>query len=178
MLGAPGNEAKTAGPRRGCAAAPRPAEASLRAFAAMLQWIAVVIIVGIYYFRDPLRPLPGPILYRLSKWRLALDDFRALRTRTIHALHAKYGPVVRTGPSEVSFASLSALRQIYGAGSGFERSTFYRIFDVYGRKNLFTFASAEDHGRRKKTLHHAYSKTVILNSSTITSHVEEFLQLV
>ena len=144
----------------------------------MLQWIALGIIIGIYYFRDPLRPLPGPVLYRLSKWRLAIDDFLASRTRTIHALHAKYGRVVRIGPSEVSFASLSALRQIYGAGSGFERSNFYSMFDVYGRKNLFTFASAEEHGRRKKMLHHAYSKSVILNNSIITSHVEEFLQLV
>jgi cytochrome P450 len=136
------------------------------------------MIIVIYWFRDPLRPLPGPKLYRLTKWRLALDDFRASRTRTIHALHAKYGPAVRIGPSEVSFASLSAVRQIYGAGSGFERSVFYSMFDVYGRQNLFTFASAEDHRRRKKMLHHAYSKSVILNNSTITSHVGEFLKLV
>src|SRR5277367_3515915 len=144
----------------------------------MLQWIALAMIIGIYWFRDPLRPLPGPKLYRLTKWRLALDDFRASRTRTIHALHAKYGPAVRIGPSEVSFASLLAVRQIYGAGSGFERSVFYSMFDVYGRQNLFTFASAEDHRRRKKMLHHAYSKSVILNNSTITSHVGEFLKLV
>lgn len=143
----------------------------------MLQWITLVILFGIYYFRDPLRPVPGPILYRLSKWRLALDDYRASRTRTIHKLHAKYGPVLRIGPSEVSFASLSALRQIYGAGSGFERSEFYSMFDVYGRKNLFTFASAEDHGRRKKMLHHAYSKSVILNTLTVTPQIQQFLQL-
>src|SRR5208282_4172798 len=104
----------------------------------------ITIGTAIYrYLTDTLRPIPGPKLYRFSKWRLAIDDFCACRTRTIHLLHAEYGPVVRVGPSEVSFASLSVLRQIYGAGSGFERTDFYRMFDVYGRQNLFTFASAE-----------------------------------
>lgn len=153
-------------------------------FRVMLQFLALVLVLafGIYtYLTDPLRHIPGPFLYRISKWRLAIDDFRACRTRTIHSLHAKYGPVVRIGPSEISFASLSALRQIYGAGSGFERTAFYRMFDVYGRQNLFTFGSSEDHGRRKKMLHHAYSKSVILNSeaaSAIQLHVRQFLQLV
>lgn len=149
----------------------------------MLQWILLVIGVACAaykIFADPLRPVPGPLLYRLSKWRLALDDFRAIRTRTIHTLHNKHGPAVRIGPTEVSFASLSALRKIYGAGSGFERTDFYRLFDVYGRQNLFTFASAEDHGRRKRMLHHAYSKSVILSSAveSIQARAREFLDLV
>jgi len=150
----------------------------------MLQLISLAILLAfaVYkYLTDPLRRVPGPVFYRLSKWRLAVDDFRAFRTRTIHALHIKYGPVVRIGPSEISFASLSALRQIYGAGSGFERTEFYRIFDVYGRQNLFTFGSSEEHGRRKKMLHHVYSKSVILNSETassIQSRVQQFLELV
>lgn len=149
----------------------------------MFQLIFLIVSIGVAIYKcliDPLRPIPGPILYRISKWRLAIDDFDACRTRTIHSLHAKYGPVVRVGPSEISFASLSALRQIYGAGSGFERADFYRMFDVYGRQNLFTFASAEAHSRRKKMLHYAYSKGVILNSAgqAIQSRVRKFLQLV
>ena len=149
----------------------------------MFQLVILAISISIAIFRyltDPLRPIPGPKNYRISRWRLAIDDFRACRTRTIHSLHIKYGPVVRVGPSEISFASLSALRQIYGAGSGFERTDFYRMFDVYGRQNLFTFASAEAHARRKKILHHAYSKSVILSSAgeAIRSRVRQFLKLV
>lgn len=149
----------------------------------MFQLIFILTSIGIIFYRyltDPLGRIPGPLFYRLSKWRLAIDDFRACRTRTIHSLHAEYGPIVRVGPSEISFASLSALRQIYGAGSGFERTDFYRMFDVYGRQNLFTFASADDHGRRKKMLHHVYSKGAILNSAgtAIQTRVQQFLQLV
>lgn len=64
-------------------------------FRVMLQFLALVLVLafGIYtYLTDPLRHIPGPFLYRISKWRLAIDDFRACRTRTIHFLHAKYAP--------------------------------------------------------------------------------------
>jgi hypothetical protein len=60
---------------------------------------------------SPLSSIPGPKLYAFTKWRLARDDW-GQRTRTIHALHKKYGPVVRIGPNEVYFNSVSALRTI------------------------------------------------------------------
>ena len=149
----------------------------------MFPWALFVVAIGVAILRfitDPLGPIPGPLLYRLSKWRLALDDYRACRTHRIHQLHNRYGPVVRIGPSEVSFTSLTALRKIYGAGSGFERTRFYRMFDVYGRQNLFTFSSTAEHGRRKKMLHHAYSKAVVLGSAgePIRVRVRQFLELI
>lgn len=124
--------------------------------------------IGIFFFNllrffGPLH-VPGPRLYALTSWRLAYEDWKGTRTRTIHQLHQKYGPVVRIGPNEVSFNSLSALKTIYGAGSGFERTSFYRMFDVYGKQNLFTFATPKEHGSRKKLLNHAYSKSSILKN--------------
>jgi Cytochrome P450 len=129
------------------------------------------------FFR--LSHVPGPRSYAISKWRLAFDDWRGIRTRTIHQLHQQYGPAIRIGPSELSFSSLLALRTIYGAGSGFERTSFYRMFDVYGHQNLFTFASVKAHSERKKLLNHAYSKSSILKVSAIAveEKVWHFLQL-
>ena len=109
--------------------------------------------------------IPGPTSYAISQWRLAYEDWKGTRTRTIFRLHQEYGPVVRVGPNEISFSSLSALKKIYGAGSGFERTSFYRMFDVYGHQNLFTFGSPKAHGERKKMLNHAYSRSSILNVS-------------
>jgi cytochrome P450 len=125
------------------------------------------------------RGVPGPKLYALTRWRLAYDDWRGIRTRTIHHLHQNYGPVVRISPNEISFNSLSALKTIYGAGSGFERTSFYRMFDAYGHQNLFTFASPKDHGERKKLLNHAYSKSSILKVSAadIEGKAWEYMQL-
>jgi hypothetical protein len=121
---------------------------------------------------SPLSRVPGPRSFALTKWRLALEDLRSHRTRTIAQLHSKYGPAVRIGPNEISFNSLGALKTIYGPGSHFGRTAFYRMFDVYGEQNLFTFHSSQEHGTRKKMLSHAYSKSRILQDH-ITGAIEE-----
>ncbi|KAM0329799.1 hypothetical protein ACHAQA_003963 [Verticillium albo-atrum] len=123
-------------------------------------------------FLSPLSSIPGPKPFALTRWRLAYEDWNATRTRTIKRLHSEYGPAVRIGPNEVSFNSLTALRTIYGPGSRFGRTGFYRMFDVYGEQNLFTFHSTKDHGQRKKLLSHAYAKSVVLKEPT-TRLVEE-----
>lgn len=128
-----------------------------------------------------LRNIPGPKSFALTKWRLAYEDWNGTRTRTIDRLHRIYGPAVRIGPSEVSFNSLAALRSIYGPGSRFGRSDFYRMFDVYGRQNLFTFHSSTQHGQRKKLLSHAYSKSVVLgdgNATLVEEKVAKFMRLI
>jgi hypothetical protein len=132
------------------------------------------------FFSGPLSRIPGPKTYAVSKWRLALEDWKGNRTRIINKLHSEYGDAVRIGPNEVAFNSLAALRTIYGAGSGFERTPFYDMFDAYGKKNLFTFYSSKDHGDRKKLVAHAYSKSVMLRGSVaamIEDKVDEYLQL-
>jgi hypothetical protein len=128
---------------------------------------------------SPLGRIPGPKLYAFTKWRLARDDW-GQRTRTIHALHRQYGPVIRIGPNEVHFNSISALRTIYGAGSGFERTNFYAMFNAYGKMNLFTFPSVAEHAKRKRLLAHAYSKSSILKhypATIIEGKIRDFLHL-
>jgi hypothetical protein len=142
----------------------------------------IAILFTGYIFLHPLLKMswiPGPKTYALTQWRLAYDDWKGIRTRTIHQLHQKYGPVVRIGPNEISFNSLTALKTIYGAGSGFERTSFYRMFDVYGHQNLFTFGSPKAHGERKKLLNHAYSKSNILknSASAVEEKVWEYMRL-
>lgn len=137
-------------------------------------------LIYIPLYTSPLSRIPGPKLFALTRWRLALEDWKGTRTSFIHRLHLEYGNAVRIGPNEVSFNSLGALRTIYGAGSGFERESFYRMFDVYGRQNLFSFASSKAHGDRKKLLNHAYSKSSILQSSTaimIEEKTRQYLRL-
>lgn len=127
---------------------------------------------------NPLSRIPGPKSFALTKWRLALEDLRGTRTRTILRLHQKYGSVVRVGPEEVSFNSVTALKTIYGAGSGYDRTKFYDMFDVYGTKNLFTFYSSEDHAARKRLLAHAYSKSAVFkneNEVLVQRKVNDYL---
>lgn len=129
-----------------------------------------------------LRHIPGPKTFAATKWRLALCAYQGNATRKVYQLHQKHGTAVRIGPNEVSFSSLSALRTIYGAGSGFERTEFYRMFDVYGRQNLFTFAGTKEHAERKKILAHAYSKSAVTSPQGVAKPliertVKNFLEL-
>ena len=131
-------------------------------------------------FFGPLARLPGSKTFALTKMRLAYEDYKGTRTRKINALHNQYGTAVRVGPNEVAFNSLSALRTIYGAGSGFERTSFYQMFDVYGRKNMFSFHTVKEHGERKKLFAHAYAKSATLKGTTasmIENKVKLFLEL-
>jgi hypothetical protein len=154
---------------------------------ALLAIFSTLFVLLVHYFvleplwASPLARIPGPKSFALTKWRLAYEDWKGARTRSIHRLHQRYGPVVRIGPSEISFNTLTALRTIYGPGSGYGRTNFYRMFDVYGKQNLFTYHSAKQHSERKKLLSHAYSKSVILKepvTGMLEAKVRDYLALI
>ncbi|KAK5417386.1 hypothetical protein LTR06_003373 [Exophiala xenobiotica] len=147
-------------------------------------WVTIVIalyaISCLFSGSSRLGKIPGPWLYATTRYRLGLDAWRARSVHAILKLHRQYGPIVRIGPSEISFNSLSALRTIYGAGSGFERTSFYRMFDVYGHKNLFTFGSGKLHRDRKKLISHIYANQTVLgpeSSAMVQKKVGAFLSL-
>lgn len=98
----------------------------------------LALAVGIHLLRcirSPLNEVPGPTLAKFSSLVLKWHELRANRTRYIHSLHLKYGPVVRLAPNEVAFASGSAVKEIYcSGGSGYEKTEFYDLFKVYGRR--------------------------------------------
>lgn len=152
------------------------------AFGALGAFITGVLIYHILYslLFSSLARVPGPKSFALTWAMLGYEDYKGTRTRKLNELHAKYGPAVRVGPNEVSFNSISALRTIYGAGSGFERTAFYRMFDAYGRQNLFTFSTVKEHGERKKLVAHAYAKSVMLkggNSAMVEQKAKLYLEL-
>ena len=103
-------------------------------------FLAVICLLLVFLnawrsFVSPLRRIPGPTSSLFSSWTLKYHEFRANRTKYVHSLHLKYGPVVRLAPNEVSFASLDGVKEIYGSGgSGYNKTEFYNLFTVYGRR--------------------------------------------
>lgn len=100
---------------------------------------AVGVAYVLYYlwtkFTSPLWSIPGPFLSHFTPLALRWQEFNANRTPYIHSLHLKYGPVVRIAPSEVSFTSYEAVKEIYGSmGSGYDKSSFYNLFKPFGRR--------------------------------------------
>ena len=83
------------------------------------------------YRLSPLHPLshiPGPLLPRLSSLYLTLHAYLGGEASTVHTLHTRYGPLVRTGPNSVDISDGAALAPIYTEKGGFLKSKFYENF--------------------------------------------------
>ena len=108
----------------------------------MLSLIAVVFVLAAWaaarlrrHLTSPLNRIPGPRHAGFTSLPLRWHEFRAERTRYVHQLHLRYGPVVRIAPNEVAFASAAAVKEIYcSGGSGYDKTEFYDLFKVYGRR--------------------------------------------
>lgn len=102
--------------------------------------IALGFIIAIIYYlwtctSSPLRSIPGPNTSLFTSWILKWHEFHANRTRYVHQLHKTYGPIVRIGPNEVSYASVEGVKEIYSSGgSGYDKTEFYNLFQVYGER--------------------------------------------
>ena len=94
--------------------------------------VVVLIIRSIW---SPLAKAPGPWTSLFTTWVLKWHELRANRRVYIHGLHLQYGPVVRIAPNEVSFTSPEAVKEVYcSGGSGYDKTEFYDLFKVYGRR--------------------------------------------
>jgi hypothetical protein len=83
------------------------------------------------FYTSPLANVPGPKMYAVTKWWMVWTYFTNKRTKTIHKLHQKYGPVVRVGPNELVFSGQEPMKVIYGAGAVFSKTEFYNLFVAY-----------------------------------------------
>ena len=88
---------------------------------------AVHLLCSLFYnfFLHPLRGIPGPPLARVSRLWSRIGNFHGRKSERIHAAHEKYGPVVRVGPNEISFADPAAAREIYTSNNFVKEETFY-----------------------------------------------------
>ncbi|KJR83259.1 uncharacterized protein SPSK_04125 [Sporothrix schenckii 1099-18] len=148
----------------------------------MLQCAALLFVVlplcytVIRAVRSPLRRVPGPPLSLFTSAILRWHELRCGRTRYVHALHQRYGPVVRLAPDEVSFASAAAVKEIYNsAGSGYDKTDFYDLFTVYGRRTMFTTLDKETHARRRRILADRYANSNIMRGPALAG-IEERAQ--
>ncbi|TQV92578.1 GTP-binding protein Sey1 [Cordyceps javanica] len=134
--------------------------------AGALVLLAVIHLVR--SLRSPLARLPGPAISKYTSLWLKWNEINATRTVYIHALHRKYGPVVRVAPNEVAFTSWAAIKEIYcSGGSGYDKTEFYDMFTIYGRRTMFTTLNKADHAKRKRILADRYANTNILRSASM-----------
>lgn len=65
------------------------------------------------------------------------------------SLYQRYGPIVRSSPTEISVSSLPEPTEIHRAGPGFLNSGWYASF-MPGREGVFTLRAVKGHAQRRK----------------------------
>lgn len=98
-----------------------------------------LLVAGYVVYQRLLHPLsrfPGPFFASLTDlfkfsyfWSLQID-------KKLFALHEKYGPIIRIGPTELSFYGADAVLPIYKSGRVMTKSPFYDGFTTF-KPNLF-----------------------------------------
>ncbi|EKM52485.1 uncharacterized protein PHACADRAFT_198544 [Phanerochaete carnosa HHB-10118-sp] len=104
------------------------------------------------YRLSPVHPLskyPGPVLFKVSKLPCIPITIKGERHLLLKTLHAKYGPVVRVGPNDLSIVDADAIPAVLGAG-GLVKGRFYDIRrDPTAPSNLLAM-SGDAHANRRR----------------------------
>lgn len=97
----------------------------------------------------------------------------------ITAFHARYGPIVRTAPNELSFIDPSASRDIYAARDGQPRFPKNPVWmgGLIPRGNSIVNASDEDHARIRQVWSHNFTSAALKRQEPLLNHyVNKFME--
>lgn len=128
--------------------------------------LVLYLLVGCVYdlFFHPLRKIPGPPLAKVSRLWARIGNFYGCKSQRIHTAHESYGPVVRVGPNELSFANPAAVYEIYNNNDVFvKEETFYRAKRVFHENHMMSFRDVEAHKQRRKLLSRGFSQASMLD---------------
>jgi hypothetical protein len=117
-------------------------------------------------YLSPLSTYPGPTLHALSAVPLTYQRITGSIISHLSSLHSQYGPIVRIGPTELSYIDPSAWKDIYGlktntGGQMPKDPAFYDITPESRVSNVATDLSDESHARQRKVFSHAFSERAL-----------------
>jgi hypothetical protein len=131
--------------------------------APVVFFVLATILWAVKSLCSPIARIPGPTHSIFTSLYLKYKEFSQQRRVYIHELHQRYGPVVRLGPNEVSFASADAVKEIYQSGSsGYDRTELYDLFKQFDTRTLFSTLPKAGHSQRKRILADKYANTNIM----------------
>lgn len=112
-------------------------------------------IYDVYF--GPLSRIPGPKLRAFSKFPSIITQMKGCETTTYPELHEEYGPVVRIGPREVSYAAgAEAWKDIYGFKNKVYKDPAFYVLPLNNVPSIFE-ANQEMHARHRKILTHSFA---------------------
>ncbi|KAG0647709.1 Cytochrome P450 monooxygenase [Hyphodiscus hymeniophilus] len=125
-------------------------------------------------YGSPLRKYPGPVLASFSRLHSLLSVASGKYPDRITALHARYGPIVRIAPNELSFSSPEAARELLSAGKGFHKTPFYSVFPPPENPDIFTETREDVHARKKRVANVPYSMAAM---QQLTPFIDETIEV-
>ncbi|KAN0112173.1 cytochrome P450 [Hyaloscypha variabilis] len=145
-----------------------------------LFWISFVVIISFsrYFIRkyfSSLRDIPGPFLASISRVWKVYYGLKGNIHYKYQDLHEKYGPVVRIGFNEVSFASPDAAKQIYSVSTGFHKTDAYSVYPPPENPDIFTETDEFKHAIKRRMVSNAYSHKTIADMERFVDKTEERL---
>ncbi|KAL4917036.1 cytochrome P450 [Aspergillus aurantiobrunneus] len=125
-----------------------------------LSVLSLLLSLGVVYFltltnrvlKNPLSSLPGPEVTKWTDLILKYHTVTGQRPRYVHALHKKYGPVVRIAPNTVDIADIPAARSIHRIASPFLKAPWYRLLNRKDGESIFSTTDPAFHRRHRRLL--------------------------
>lgn len=148
---------------------------SLRHWYLLLPLLLILRSIKRRYF-SPLSKYPGPFFASITRLFKVISTARGHTEHDHIAWHRKYGPVVRVGPEELSFARPQAGRDILTAGKGFHKTDFYGVFPPPENPDIFTETREHVHAQKKRVAATPYSMASMLQQSERIDGVIELLK--
>lgn len=130
------------------------------------SWYAILPFFGILHVlhnrhRKGLNKIPGPWLRSVSVLPRLLSVYNGMSHEDDLELHRKYGAIVRIAPNSLTVSDPSAINCIYGIGTKFIKSPFYKLSEAHDEEGLipdpFILTDKDIHTRMKRNAANAYS---------------------
>ncbi|KAI4147638.1 MAG: hypothetical protein LQ340_005464 [Diploschistes diacapsis] len=145
-----------------------------------LIYAVVTLGLGVLFFRaawnayyGPAAHVPGPWYTRWTELPVKYYWVTGQRVKYVHALHQKYGPVVRVRPTEVSIVDLQATREIHRMSTPFVKAAWY-LKITGGNVNLFSIQDPKKHSARRRLLASPLSDSSLKNvEPTVNDNVSK-----
>ncbi|KIK57025.1 hypothetical protein GYMLUDRAFT_46640 [Collybiopsis luxurians FD-317 M1] len=122
----------------------------------------------------PLAGIPGPFLARVTKLWTFYTTTTGELARAMKKLHDEYGPVVRTGPNEISIIDGDAVNAVYGT-NGIPKGKFYTIRTEPRSPTNLLFTTGQTHQRRRARWNRALGVESLKNYDDIVERQTEEL---
>ncbi|KAJ8091955.1 hypothetical protein PM082_024190 [Marasmius tenuissimus] len=119
---------------------------------AYLVFFSSLVTSIILYRVSPFHPLakvPGPMIFKITKfWRMCIC-WRGQQHFVLKDLHHQYGPIVRTGPNDISITDLASVKAVLGT-DGLPKGPAYLRLKTVGSPPALIGATGQDHTDRRR----------------------------